>query len=78
MLALLSTSSSQAPERCVCELAELAEASESMTSHQLKLLREAGLVESRRDGKLMLYRAVSRLVDHLLGDGVTYVAHSEA
>ena len=45
-------------ELCVCDLAIVAGASKSMTSHQLRLLRMAGLVVQRRAGKLALYRLV--------------------
>lgn len=43
-------------ELCVCDLAVVAGASKSMTSHQLRLLRAAGLVVPRRAGKLTYYR----------------------
>ena len=43
-------------ELCVCDLAVVSEASKSMTSHQLRLLRAAGLVRHRRSGRLTYYR----------------------
>ncbi len=42
-------------ELCVCDLAWVAERSENLVSHHLRLLRNAGLVESRRDGKMVMY-----------------------
>ena len=42
-------------ELCVCDLAWVAERSENLVSHHLRLLRSAGLVESRRDGKMVMY-----------------------
>lgn len=57
---------SQLSELCVCDLAIVAGASKSMTSHQLRLLRAAGLVVPRRAGKLTYYRlADSSLVESL-------------
>lgn len=43
-------------ELCVCDLAVVAGTSKSMTSHQLRLLRTAGLVRHRRAGRLTYYR----------------------
>lgn len=43
-------------EMCVCDLAALFESTVSAVSHQLRLLRTAGLVRYRKDGKLVFYR----------------------
>lgn len=51
-------------ELCVCDLAQLAGISESGVSHQLRLLRDRGLVTYRRDGN----RAVYRLADDHVRD----------
>lgn len=37
-------------EKCVCEVSEGLGISNALASHHLKKLREAGLVETRRDG----------------------------
>lgn len=42
-------------ELCVCDLAWVVERNESLISHHVRLLRTAGLVSSRRDGKMVLY-----------------------
>lgn len=42
-------------EVCVCRITELFEVSMPTISHHLRLLREAGLVESRRDGVWIYY-----------------------
>jgi ArsR family transcriptional regulator, lead/cadmium/zinc/bismuth-responsive transcriptional repressor len=39
----------------VCDLAWIAERSQNLVSHHLRALRAAGLVESRRDGKMAFY-----------------------
>ncbi len=49
-------------ELCVCELQAAVEASESAVSHALATLSEAGLVESRKDGRWKMYRATNRAV----------------
>jgi len=42
-------------ELCVCDLAWVVERSENLVSHHLRVLRGAGLVTSRRDGKMVMY-----------------------
>jgi len=40
---------------CVCELTFILKMSQSRVSHQLRILRDAGLVEDKRNGKWMIY-----------------------
>ena len=40
---------------CVCELIFVLEMSQSRVSHQLKPLRDADLVETRREGRWIIY-----------------------
>jgi DNA-binding transcriptional ArsR family regulator len=42
-------------ELCVCDLAWVTERAENLVSHHLRTLRNAGLVSSRRDGKMVMY-----------------------
>ena len=42
-------------EVCVCKINELFDISPPTLSHHLKLLREAGLIEGRRDGVWIYY-----------------------
>jgi DNA-binding transcriptional ArsR family regulator len=42
-------------ELCVCDLAWVTERPENLVSHHLRTLRGAGLVSSRRDGKMVMY-----------------------
>ncbi|MDD5758846.1 MAG: metalloregulator ArsR/SmtB family transcription factor [Desulfobulbaceae bacterium] len=46
----------QAREMCVCELQAALELSQPSVSKHLKILEEAGLVESRKEGMWMNYR----------------------
>jgi len=48
----------QAQETCVCDLTAAFALSQPTISHHLKVLREAGLVESSRRGTWAYYRVV--------------------
>jgi ArsR family transcriptional regulator len=45
-------------ERCVCELMDLLDAAQSRLSFHLRVLKEAGLVTDRRDGRWVHYTLV--------------------
>lgn len=49
-----------ADELCVCDLSWVLERAENLVSHHLKQLRSAELVESRRDGKKVMYSLSGR------------------
>src|SRR4051812_12177183 len=42
-------------ERCVCDLTDALDAAQSRLSFHLKVLKDAGLVSDRRDGRWMYY-----------------------
>src|SRR5947207_8276296 len=48
----------QAEETCVCDLTAAFDLSQPTISHHLKVLRDAGLVESTRRGTWAYYRVV--------------------
>ncbi len=62
-------------EVCVSDLASLIESSESATSHQLRQLRLAGLVRSRRDGREMFYRVSDSHVRLIIDVAVEHYLH---
>jgi ArsR family transcriptional regulator, arsenate/arsenite/antimonite-responsive transcriptional repressor len=45
----------RAGERCVCELTDALDAAQSRLSFHLKVLKDAGLVTDRREGRWMYY-----------------------
>jgi DNA-binding transcriptional ArsR family regulator len=47
-------------ELCVCDLAWVTERSDKLVSHHVRQLRGAGLVRSRRDGKMVMYSLTER------------------
>ena len=62
----LATALGAGGELCVCDLAWITERSQNLVSHHLRVLRTSGLVESRRDGKMVMYRLTGtgqRLLD---------------
>jgi ArsR family transcriptional regulator, arsenate/arsenite/antimonite-responsive transcriptional repressor len=56
---------SGAAEVCVCNLVEAFDLSQPTVSHHLKVLREAGLVESTRRGTWAYYRLVPEALEAL-------------
>lgn len=73
ILALSPRPTFPTPELCVCDLAAIAGSSVSMASHQFRLLRQAGLVSFRRDGKLVLYRLANGPRRRLLATALEYL-----
>ena len=58
-------------ERCVCDLTDLLDAAQSRLSFHLKVLKDAGLVTDRRQGRWVHYslnRDVFEELQGLLGD----------
>lgn len=45
----------EADELCVCDLSWIVERPQGLVSHHVRMLRERGLVSSRRDGKMVMY-----------------------
>lgn len=52
-------------EQCVCELTDAMKAAQSRLSFHLKVLKEAGLVEDRREGRWMYYSLSSQGIEEL-------------
>ena len=57
----------QAEETCVCDLTAAFALSQPTISHHLKVLRDAGLVESSRRGTWAYYRVVPGALGALAG-----------
>jgi ArsR family transcriptional regulator, lead/cadmium/zinc/bismuth-responsive transcriptional repressor len=66
---MLAVAVRDAGELCVCDLAWISERAENLVSHHLKVLREHGVVRSRREGKMVLYSLTGTgesLIDNVL------------
>jgi ArsR family transcriptional regulator len=55
----------KAGERCVCELTDAMKAAQSRVSFHLKVLKEAGLILDRREGRWMYYSMNPEAIEDL-------------
>ncbi len=62
-------------DMCVCDLVELLGCSQSLVSHQLRLLRQARLVRFEKKGKTSVYRLDDEHVWQILTMGLRHVQH---
>lgn len=52
----IATALIRGDELCVCDTAWIVGASQALVSHHLRQLRAAGVVTSRKDGRMVMYR----------------------
>lgn len=62
-------------ELCVCDLTHVLNMTHSAISHQLKTLRQAGLVKNRKEGKVVYYSLDDAHVFNLLTQGIDHITH---
>jgi ArsR family transcriptional regulator len=60
-------------EMCVCDIAQLLNMGQSAISHQLRVLKQAKLVKSRRDGKTMFYSLADSHVRTIIDQGFEHI-----
>ena len=60
-------------EMCVCDLSALLNMTKSAISHQLKVLRDAKLVNFRRDGKMVYYFLADNHVREVFEKAIEHV-----
>ncbi|SFI08941.1 transcriptional regulator, ArsR family [Tindallia magadiensis] len=60
-------------EMCVCDISYLLNASQSAISHQLKMLRQARVVKSRRDGKIIYYSLDDDHIQRVFNQGLEHI-----
>ncbi len=66
----------EAGELCVCDVAAVVETTETKVSQAMRLLRGAGVVRNRRDGRNVFYRLDDAHVEMLLDMSRQHLAHS--
>ncbi len=59
-------------ELCVCSLVDLIGLADSTVSKHMSILKEAGLVESRKCGRWVYYRMANRSESPLIGDAIEF------
>lgn len=62
-------------ERCVSALSSTLEMTTSAISHQLKYLKYAGLVKSRREGKNVYYSLDDEHVEDIINTALLHTGH---
>jgi len=65
----------EAGELCVCDIAEVVETTDTKVSQAMRLLRSAGVVRNRRDGRNIFYRLDDGHVRMLLDLSREHIAH---
>ena len=60
-------------EMCVCDLCALLQMKQPAVSHQLKNLKQARIVKSRRDGKVIYYSLDDDHIRKLLNLGMEHI-----
>lgn len=60
-------------EVCVCDLAQALHMTQSAISHQLKILKQAKLVKSRREGKSVFYSLADGHVRTIIAQGLEHI-----
>lgn len=63
-------------ELCVCDLAVLLNLTKSAVSHQLKALRLAKLVRSRREGQVVFYAVADDCVTQILNTAREHISEN--
>ena len=60
-------------EMCVSDLSNILGINQTTLSHQLKLLKSQKLVNSRREGKIILYSAANYIINDLMLSGIEHL-----
>ena len=64
-------------ERCVGDIAEAVELSQSAISHQLRILKQMHLIKFRRDGKNVFYTLKDHHVKTILEMGIEHIKEND-
>lgn len=64
-------------ELCVCDLAQLLSMTKSSISHQLRLLRDQGIVRYRKDGRAVYYSLDDDHVENIIQTTLIHICHKQ-
>ncbi len=62
-------------EMCVTDLSRVLDINQTTVSHQLRLLKNLGIVKSERQGKIIFYSLVNDLVNDVMLKGVEFLGY---
>ena len=65
-------------EMCVGDISVLLDMTVSAVSHQLKMLREASLVKTKRQGKIVFYSLADEHVQRIIECGIEHIIEKES
>ena len=63
-------------EVCVCDIANILDMTKSAVSHQLKVLKDANLVKSRKQGKEVFYSFSNEYVKNIFEQAILHINES--
>lgn len=64
-------------EMCVNDIAIVLNLNQTTVSHQLKILRDSGMVKYRRNGKIIFYSASNKYIEDVMSAGSAYLGLNE-
>lgn len=64
-------------ELCVCDIANLLNMTKSSISHQLKTLKEASIVKSKKDGKEVYYTLDDEHISEVFEVALYHIGHKK-
>lgn len=65
-------------EMCVGDISVLLDMTVSAVSHQLKILRDASLVKTKRQGKVVFYSLADEHVQRIIECGIEHIIEKES
>jgi ArsR family transcriptional regulator len=65
-------------EMCVCDLTALLDMTQSAISHQLRILKQAGLVRFRKDGRVVYYSPTDDHIRQLFEQRFAHMTRNRA
>jgi len=64
-------------EMCVCDIAYLLNMSQSAISHQLRVLKQAGIVKYRKEGRVVYYSLDDEHIQSIFAQGYEHVTEEK-
>ncbi len=62
-------------EMCVTDISRVLDINQTTVSHQLRFLKDAGMVNTARQGKIIFYSLVNEVVNDVLLKGVEFLGY---